>query len=194
MTGGLDLNDRFDDFAERDAGYLESLLHEAAPSAPSEVAGFVWDGLSIGVPAPIDRFVEKFQKVFVQDDARGVVRGWNQRMIQNGRPAPWKQALLLGKPVSYGHYVVTQAGAHPRYDDYRNALVIDYPSGGNRWFDPLGRVVDYVATIRADAEGEPDLLLGRMYLDLGLRVVPTPSYFLLARGEQVTDVLTPPRG
>ena len=63
-------------------------------------------------------------------------------------------------------------GARDSY--YPNSLLLDYSKGGNGLFGPPLR--DYIVQVYPD---DPDLLLGKAYIALGLRI-PT-NYFVLKR-------------
>jgi hypothetical protein len=162
---------------------LEALLAERRGPSPDRLAGFLYRGLSLRLPSPAFALFGKFGKAFAAD-ASGV-RGWNARMRQGGDPDAWQPLVVRGKPVTYGHYRLRLADGD---DPHPNALVIDYALGGNRRLDPLSRVVDYVVAL-----GDDDLLLGRMYLRLGGRLVQTPSWFALQRHTPLEALVAPPR-
>ena len=175
---------RFIDLAKLTPPELESLLKQGEPTSPEALAGFLFHGWSLAMPAPLFSLFGRFGKTFHRDPATGRVRGWNLRMRQ-GDDA-WTPALFRGRPITYGHYEVIGSPGGALAELYPNALLIDYGKGGNRAWDPLGRVRDWVVAV------DDDLLVGRMYLSLGGRQVPTPSYFGLARGEPLTDIIDPP--
>lgn len=163
---------------------LDALLASRSGPAPQSLVPFIYRGLSLQLPAPAFSLFGKFGKTFVAD-ATGH-RGWNVRMHQNGVDDTWRPVLFKAKPVTYGHYRLRPGDTS---DPFPNALVIDYAPGGNRRLDPLQRVVDYVVAVGGD-----DLLLGRMYLRLANRLVPTRSYFALQRYLPVDADVSPPCG
>jgi len=175
---------RFTDLAELPPTELESLLQAGQPTHLDRLAGFMFHGWSLAMPAPLFSLFGRFGKTFHRDPATGRVRGWNVRMRQNVEA--WTPALFRGRPITYGHYEVIGDPEGALAGTYPNAVLIDYGRGGNRAWDPLARVRDWVVAV------DDDLLLGRMYLSLGGRQVATPSYFGLARGERLTEVIEPP--
>ena len=162
---------------------LDALLAAGRGPDPASLAPYLYRGLSLRLPAPAFSLFGKFGKTFIPDGAGH--RGWNVRMHQNEADDAWRPRVVRGRPVTYGHYRLRPADAT---DPLPDALVIDYGLGGNRRLDPLGRVVDYVVAVGGD-----DLLLGRMYLRIGGRLVATPSYFALQRYLPVDTIVEPPR-
>jgi hypothetical protein len=176
--------ERFSEIENLAPAELEELMLAGQPVALDEISGHLWHGWSLAMPAPLFKLFGRFGKTFVHDEARGVVRGWNVRMRQGGDG--WEPALFRGRPITYGHYVAVAEPPGALAARYPNAFLIDYGIGGNRSWDPLARVRDWVVAL------DDDLLLGRMYLWLGGRNVQTPSWFGLARGELVDDLVDPP--
>lgn len=185
---------RFASLVGLDAAALRDQLGEAAARGdhdPLELTGepggsgggWLWHGLSLALPAPAFALFGKFGKTFTIDLAHGDIRGLNVRMRQRAGDA-WEPARLAGRELTYGRYRLVDAGPDAPYP---GALLIDYGRGMNRPWDPLGLVRDYIAEV------EPGLWLGHMWLELGApgplarlappRLVPTPSWFALARGE-----------
>ena len=173
---------RFLELADASPGELEELLRGGRPIAPESLADHVWHGYSLAMPAPLFKLFGRFGKTFARDGGR--VRGWNVRMRQNVEG--WEPALFRGRPVTYGHYVVVPRPEGREREAYPNAFLVDYGKGGNRAWDPLARVRDWVVAV------DDDLLVGRMFLSLGGRSVATPSYFALARGEPLAGLVAPP--
>jgi len=178
------LGERFAELATLPASELEAMLRSGLPLDVDTLGDDLWHGYSLAMAAPLFKLFGRFGKTFVRDPATGRVRGWNVRMRQ-GVDA-WTPALFRGKAVTYGHYEVIDEPVGPLSDAYPNAFMIDYGRGGNRPWDPLAVVRDWVVSV------DDDVLLGRMYLALGGRQVATPSYFGLARGEKLTDIVMPP--
>lgn len=176
---------RFGDLPGRSVAELEALLVTATPVPHTRLAGHLFHGMSLAMPAPLFALFGKFGKSFVADAETGELVGWNTRMRQDKGEA-WTPALVRGREVTYGKYRVAPHGAGAP-NVYPGALLIDYGRGGNRSWDPLGRVRDYIVSVDTDGQGGAagDLWLGRMYLALGGRLVPTPSYFALARGPAI---------
>jgi hypothetical protein len=169
------------DLTGRSSAELEAILKTAPPVPLDRLSGHLFHGMSLAMPAPLFALFGKFGKSFVADPATGELVGWNTRMRQNATAEPWTPLLVRGREVQYGKYRVAPHGA-PSGAPYPGALLIDYGRGGNRSWDPLGRVRDFIAAVDG-AEG--NVWLGRMFLALGGRLVPTPSYFGLARGPAI---------
>lgn len=177
---------RFDPVAKLTPTELENALKEGKKATEAQLAGHLWHGLSLVMPQPLFSLFGRFGKAFHLDPNGGRLRGWNVRMRQGEGWAPF---TFRNKQVTYGFYDVDLAPSSQKLAaTYPNAFLIDYGKAGNRAWDPLGRVRDWVVAI------DDGLLLGRMYLAFGGRSVPTPSYFALARGELLAtaDIATPP--
>lgn len=175
---------RFADLEGLPPPELEALMRAGVRVEAGSLCDTLWHGYSLAMPAPLFKLLGRFGKTFFDDRARGVVRGWNVRMRQSGES--WTPALFRDRQVTYGHYVVIERPEGALAEAYPNAFLIDYGKGGNRTWDPLARVRDWVVGL------DDGRLLGRMYLSLGGRQVPTPSYFALARGEPLGTVVEPP--
>ncbi len=175
---------RFDELAGLTPADLEALLREGRKAAPEALVGYLWHGMALAMAAPLFSLFGRFGKTFYDDPLRKKVRGWNVRMRQD--EAAWAPALFRGRPVTYGHYELITHPAGGLAATYPNAFLIDYGKGGNRAWDPLALVRDWIVEV------DDDVLLGRMYLALGGRQVPTPSYFGLARGTPLSDIVEPP--
>ncbi|HRE92247.1 MAG TPA: hypothetical protein PK095_24235 [Myxococcota bacterium] len=177
---------RFDPVAKLSPNELEGTLKEGRRASADQLAGHLWHGLSLVMPQPLFMLFGRFGKAFHLDDQGGRLRGWNVRMRQS---EGWTPFTFRNKQVTYGFYdVELNPASHKLAATYPNAFLIDYGKAGNRAWDPLGRVRDWVVAVN------DDLLLGRMYLALGGRSVATPSYFALARGEALaaSEIATPP--
>lgn len=171
-------------------GWLE-LLRRGHAIDEDALAGHEYRGVSLGLP----RFVEKltwtkFRKAFHRDAEGGPLRGWNVRLEQNGLDAPDRPKRRRGEPFCFGHFAVRPLAAYAlgRYRGRRVAvpegLMLDYGRGGNG-LDPIRFLRDPIVAVRAD---DPTLLFGWSYLDLGIRRLPTPSFFTLERAGRITHV------
>jgi hypothetical protein len=175
---------RFADLVGLEPTALEALMRTGQPLELAALEGWLWHGLSLAMPAPLFKLFGRFGKAFHHDPSTGRTRGWNVRMRRGD--GEWTPALFRGRPVTYGHYEVVPHPEGALAEAYPQAFLIDYGKGGNRSWDPLARVRDWVVCV-----GD-DVLLGRMYLSLGGRQVPTPSYFGLARGTPLDAIVDPP--
>lgn len=144
---------------------------------PGELAGALWRGTSLGMPAWFERATWlTFAKAFVVDehDPRRV-RGWNLRVHQDGVGAPVRVRERAGSPWSFGHFVVRATAT---------GVELDFGSGGER--GPLRTLRDELVALG------PDLVLGRTDLALGPVRLSTPSYFVLERAAPITQVASAP--
>jgi len=164
---------------------LERLLVAGHPLAPERLAGHRYRGIALATPYPLDRWVKKFIKVFHRDPDTGVVRGWNERVRQDGLRAPWTPVTIAGHRITFGHFEALAPGASRPYP---RAMVLDYGRGEPPW-SPFGPIRDVIAAIDYDRD---TLLLGRTLLAFGPWQVPTPSYFLLLRDAPVDRVVPAP--
>lgn len=149
---------------------LSAILASGHAIDPAALADMQYRGISLGLPAWIERLTwKKFMKVFHRDRHTGQLRGWNVRIEQDGLDRPWRPRVRHGKPWTFGHFAVVAD---------REALLLDYGAGGNQRLDPIGLLRDPLVALEP---GSADLLLGRSYLAVGPARIPTPSYFLLER-------------
>jgi hypothetical protein len=138
---------------------LAALMREGRAFDPGAVAGWQYRGISLGLPAWIERLSwVKFAKAFGTDG-----RGWNIRIEQDGLDRPWRPRLRRGSPVTFGRFKVHTG---PR------GVVLDYS---------VDRVLRLLRDPIVALDDRADLLLGRSLLALGPASVPTPSYFVLER-------------
>lgn len=160
---------------------LRALLAAGHPIDPAALANTTYRGISLGLPAWVERLTwKKFTKAFHRDPRDGRLRGWNVRIEQDGLDRPWRPRLRDGRPWTFGHFAVVSE---------RDRLLLDYGAGGNRRLDPLGLLRDPLVALRA---GSVERLLGWSYLAIGPVDVPTPSYFLLERAEPLDSVVPAP--
>jgi hypothetical protein len=150
---------------------LERAMVGGHPFDPAELDGAVYRGISLGLPAWIERLTwKKFAKGFRRDGG-GRLRGWNQRIVQDGLDQPWRPKLRRGRPVIFGHFEVVT--------DDRGGVVLDYRGAELA----LRAVRDPLVALHA---GSIDVLLGRSLLDVGVTTLGTPSYFVLQRDAALT--------
>jgi len=134
---------------------------------PSQLAGFDYLGVSLGLPAIADRIAWKtFIKAFHTDTSG--TRGWNVRLIQAGLDGPFEPMTRRGKPFTFGHFHVEPG---------EDALLLDYGAGDNPALDPVRTLRDPVVSV----DGTPNLLLGYSLVALGPWTLTTPSWFTLRR-------------
>lgn len=164
---------------------LRALLASGHPIDPDAIAGWQYRGVSLGMPAIIDRLAWKtFVKAFHRDPGVGFVRGWNVRIRQTGVLGPVEPMRRRGTVFAFGHFRVVDPRGYRMPAGTDRGLLLDYGLGGNAMLDPTTRLRDPIVALEA---GSADLLLGWSYLDLGVGNVSTPSFFTLERHAPVTD-------
>jgi hypothetical protein len=168
---------------------LERFLAQGHPVDPTALDDTEYHGTSLGLPAFVEAVSWKtFKKVFRRDPATRTLRGWNVAVEQSGPHGDFRDRTRGGRRVTYGHYEVLPAGRYLVPNHHDRGLMLDYGRMARPW-SPFRPVRDTVVAVEA---GSVKLLLGWMYLDLGLLRVPTRSYFTLQRGGPLTYDLTPP--
>lgn len=156
---------------------LFATIQGGHPIDPAALADRQFRGVSLGMPALVDRLLWKtFLKTFHRDPETGALRGWNVRLHQDGLDAPPRPIEKAGAPFTFGHYAVRPLRPDEAPGGLRHGLMLDYGAGGNGWWDPAGALRDPLVAVHA---GQTSLLLGWTYaLVAGVRV-STPSYFAL---------------
>lgn len=153
---------------------LAAAIAKGRAIAPDVLAGHDYRGVSLGLPAFVERLTWKtFRKSFRRAEDGGV-EGFNVRLEQRGTDAaPEPKRARDGSPVTFGPFSVVPAKKTPF--GCAEALVLDYGARHPAWH-PMARVRDVLVAL--DDEGA--LLLGALYLDCGVRL-ETPSFFTLER-------------
>lgn len=171
---------------------LAARLAAGHPVTADQLAGHEYKGISLGLPAFIDKLAWKtFKKTFYHDPQTGVVRGWNLRIVQDGIHGAYVPMQKNGKPFAWGYYHVTSNAGRRAPRPAPPTALIDYGKGGNHPWE-LG-VVFMRDPLVALVAGSADHLLGWSYFEVGPFRIPTPSYFLLIRDCPITYVAHPPR-
>jgi hypothetical protein len=161
-------------------GQREAMMLSGTAPRFDDLAGFEFAG---GNTPPIYRLVgiRKFAKGFYEGAPRAArgpepfIQGYNVDVVNDADDAPHRFKTKNGAPKRFGFYRVHRVVEGSRDARYPNALLLDYGLGGNGLFGPPLR--DYLVQVYPD---DPDLLLGKAYLNiLGLRI-PT-NYFVLKR-------------
>jgi hypothetical protein len=179
-----------EDVVRMSASELDRAMRAGHPIDEDVLADREYDGVSLNLPAWIERLTwTKFCKVFHRE-TDGHLRGWNCKIDQTPLDEPWVLTEKSGAPMTYGHYRVTDPRGYAMPRPYGNGLMLDYGLGRNPRFDFTGRVRDPIVAVN---EGDSTFLLGWSYVDLGLRF-STPSFFVLRRGAELSHVVPPPRG
>lgn len=140
---------------------LQRIMASARSFDPALLAGASYRGVSLGLPAWVDRLAwKKFTKCFGPDGRHG----WNVRIEQDGLDRPWRPMRKAGAPITFGPFAVTVTP---------DGVVLDYSVGTG----PLRALRDPLVAL----DDRADLLLGRSLLAVGRRRLGTPSYFTLER-------------
>ncbi|HEY6032674.1 MAG TPA: hypothetical protein VIV58_00405 [Kofleriaceae bacterium] len=148
-------------------GELRALLERGHPIDPAELADTVYRGISLGLPAWVERLSwKKFAKAFHRDPNTGALRGWNIRIEQDGLDRPWRARLRGGRTWTFGHFAVVREN---------DRVILDY--GAGRAF-AMRAVRDPLVALEL---GSARVLLGRSDVALGPARLATPSYFVLER-------------
>ena len=135
-------------------GELRALLAGGHPIEASRLDDTTYRGISLGLPAWVERLSwKKFTKAFHRDPRDGRLRGWNVRIEQDGLERPWRARVRDGTAVDVRPLRGGGASAI--------ALMLDYGAGGNGRLDPLGLLRDPLVALHA---GSVELLLGWSYL------------------------------
>lgn len=186
MTAKLTL----DDLVAMDAAALDRTMKNGHPIDEAVIAEREYDGVSLNLPALVERMTwTKFCKVFHRDED-GTLRGWNCKVDQTPLTEPWVLTRGNdGQPITYGHYRVVPCDGYRMPRPYDGGLMLDYGLGGNPRTDPTGAVRDPIVAVN---EGDSTLLLGWSYVDAKIAKVGTPSFFALRRGVALSHVVPPP--
>ncbi len=156
---------------------LDQALAQGIAPDPGELVNREFRGFN---PPAFARWFgfQKFIKGFWRDD-QGQLAGYNLFVDdpRSGPNAPWVGKNGGGPDTRHGFYDVVPAADHRRYNRYPKASLLDYGSGRNHWLNPESRIRDYLVQVD---HGNPALLLGKAYIDLGLFSVFS-NFFILDR-------------
>ena len=161
------------------AATLAAAMAEGHPIQAADLAGHAYLGISLGLPAWVDRALWKtFVKAFAPAEGGGL-RGWNVKMAQAGLEGPHAPLRHKdGRPRVFGHFAVVPCPAG-RADRLGPATVLlDYAVSDNPLLDPSRAIRDPLVSLRA---GTASVLLGRTYVSILGGWLGTPSYFCLVR-------------
>jgi len=170
---------------------LAEALASGHPVAASDLAGWLYQGVSLGLPRWLERLTwSVFVKGFAADGA--AVRGWNVRIRQGDdrlldAGAALHAEVRRGAPFVFGHFhavsvEVWRASGRPARGLPAHGLMLDYRHAANPRLDPTRLVRDPLVALQA---GDPTLLLGRSMVEFADRLWGTPSYFVLRRWRKV---------
>ena len=166
----------FAGLAGADPRDLKSLIAESAGPDLDSLAGSEWRGYNQPWVARL-LGIRKFIKGFFAGERD--VEGYNVPVQQNGFNEPWIPKPSADRPKRYAYYVALQPGrAAWSRGRYAGAVLLDYGAThhGPRWGIER-QLRDFL--VKPDPSN-PDLLLGRAYLEIGGALVPS-SFFVLER-------------
>jgi len=171
---------------------LREVLRGGHSFEPAAVAGSRYRGISLGLPSWVEALSwKKFAKCFTTTDS-GSVRGWNQRIEQDGLDQDWTPLMNKeGTPRSFGFFELLPPAQDSLPVGLEHSCLIHYGRGRNRGLDPTSLLRDPLVSLE---EGGADLLFGWTYLDLGAGLrLGTPSYFVLERDGPIKHLAQPPQ-
>jgi hypothetical protein len=154
---------------------LEKALLRGEQPSPSTLAGREFLGTNTPLSARM-LGLQKFIKGF-EAEPDGGVRGFNTPVVQGPLEERWTAKPSDADPKRYAFFAVRPVEATARDNRYLNALLLDYGAGGNAWYDPAGRIRDYL--VRVDER----LLLGKAYMAFGPARVKV-GFFVLQRVDE----------
>ncbi len=179
-----------DDLMRMNRRELEVTLAGGFPLSSEALEGKVYRGVSLGLPAWMERLSWKtFQKTFYRDPETGDLRAWNLRLEQIGLHAPSIPKTRAGAPHTFGHYRVVPLDGARSPLPCPNGLLIHYGLGGNSRADFMSRLRDPIVALE---EGNPELVFGWTYVDLGIKQLKTPSFFLLTLEGKLDEPVAAP--
>ena len=151
------------------------MQHGATPKR-EDLEGWEFRGYNPPVFARLLGF-QKFMKGFFVDGQS--LAGYNLFVDspRGGPDAAWRPKKGGGAESRHGYYDVLPVQPGSRYSEFDHAVLLDYGSGRNSAVNPEARIRDYL--VQVDPEN-PDLFLGKAYLDLGPLSVFS-NFFVLER-------------
>ena len=162
---------------------LEAMLVGGDTPSLEGMSGYEYCGYNIS-PTTALLGIRKFVKAFFEM-ADGSVYGCNTPAVQNGLNGPWIAEPSETAPRRYAFFSVSPVDPEARDNAYLHALLLNYGRGGNPWYDPSGRLRDYLVRC---VPGSEELLLGKAYFALGpMRVAA--SFFVLERRRPMPDAI-----
>jgi hypothetical protein len=171
------------------AAGLARAMTTGHPLESGDLAGHAYLGISLGLPAWVDRALWKtFVKAFAPAQDGGS-RGWNVKMAQVGLDGPHAPLLARdGRPRSFGHFRVGPCPAG-RVDGLGpEHVLLDYAVSPNPLLDPSRAIRDPLVSLRP---GSAEVLLGRTYTSILGGWLGTPSYFALVRDGRLSHLTDP---
>jgi choline dehydrogenase-like flavoprotein len=177
-------NYTFDELAALSGKELDQLMETSEAAKLEEVAGYEYRGWNVNAMTKISG-TRKFKTGFFGDPDRGYLRGYNVRIVQDGREWKWQVKKMKNKSVRFAYFNVLPPFTHrkPKYE-HEKSLIIDYAKSGAYFFlNPVKYTVDYVVCPNPKNR---NLLLGKSNFEAGpLRFFM--GYFILERDPQKSN-------
>lgn len=166
----------FNTLIAMDVPTLDDVMAAGVTPQPENLAGYEFRGFN---PPKFARWLgfQKFIKGFWLE-SNGALAGYN-RFVRNPRGGPGQPWVAKDPSPKgrHGFYDVLPVVPGTRYDDFPHAVLLDYGSGRNSAWNPESRIRDFL--VQVDAQN-PDLYLGKAFLDLGITRVFS-NFFVLER-------------
>lgn len=166
----------YEELAKLPKSRLDDVMRAGSTPTAERLSGFEFRGFNPPRFARVLGF-QKFLKGFFTD-ASGKLAGYNLFVedARAGISAPWVAKNGGGAANRHGFYDV-EAVKPGRYYDLPHAVLLNYGSGRNSAFNPEARIRDFLVQVDPD---NPDIFLGKAYLDFGLTRAFS-NFFLLER-------------
>jgi hypothetical protein len=175
-----------DKLLKADRADLRTLMDTGYSVDAAALENYTYYGISLGLPRWVERLSwQKFMKTFYRDPETHKLRGWNVRTMDDGMDSPWVAKEKNGHPIVFGHYDVLTSQEAPLPGGLAQGLLIDYSRGGQGGNGVLNALRDPLVCLKAGCHKQ---LLGRSYVAIGGRYIPTPSFFLLIRGTPLNEL------
>ena len=126
-------------------------------------------------------FIPFGQLVGIKKFVKGFYRGEDGRVMGYNSPVDSSNALdgrWNIKPKKFGLFETYPVDATARDNEYLHALLLDYGKGGNKSYDVMSGLRDYLVQVDPT---NPDLLLGKAYFALGPVRAGGLNFFILER-------------
>ena len=166
---------RFELLAQSTHVTLEQIFRAAQTPDLEMLVGFEWRGYNI---SPVTKLlgIQKFIKgFFVSNDG---TEGYNIPVQQNGLSNPWLAKPTPEQPKRFAFFLVSHGDPDSTDHLYPSALLLDYGHSPRNPRYAMERILrDYL--VQPDHDN-PDLLLGKAYLAIGSRRIPS-NFFVIER-------------
>jgi len=168
----------FEELQQMSNPELERILRAGKSPALEEMLGWEFKGFNTPAWAKLAG-IQRFKKGFFERGTRPF--GYNIPIDQRAPAGEWRCKPSEDAPKRFGFYEVIPADSR-----YPHALLLDYGKGGNG-LRPEALLRDYLVQVDPT---DPELLLGKAYLQLGPWRVAT-NFFVLSRDRRAPEGGTP---